>query len=325
METLGEARVPLTDTESPAAGLPLTSSGLQIGHERLKRVHATLEPYLYISPALVLLGVFTFAPFLFAFYLAFTDWNLITPDFNIVWFDNFSRLISDDRFGRAVRNTLYFTLVSVPLQMALALGVALLLNAAIRLRSLFRSIYFLPVIVPVTVVAIIWLFIFAPSFGILNFLLTEIGLPAPGWFSDPNWAMPAIIILAVWTNFGFHVVIFLAGLQSIPTDLINAAYVDGANRWQAFWRVTFPLLAPTTFFVLVISIIGAFQVYQTVVLTTEGRPASATTVIVFELYRNAFEFFNMGYAASIAIVLFAIIFTLTILQFRFVNPRIYYR
>jgi multiple sugar transport system permease protein len=284
-----------------------------------------LEPYLYLSPALLLFGVFTFAPLIFAFYLALTDWDLIASNYDFVWFDNFIRLATDHRFIRAVKNTIYFSGVTVPVQMALALTIAVLLNARIRLRSLFRAIYFTPVLVPVTVAAIIWLFIFSPSFGIMNYLLEQIGLPGPAWFSDAKWAMPAIMILAVWQNFGYHTIIFLAGLQSIPQDLVEAAHIDGASKWQAFWRITFPLLAPTTFLVLVISVIGSFQVYQTVVLTTGGSPAGATTVIVFELYRNAFEFFNMGYAAAMAVVLFLVIFLLTLLQFKFINPRIHYR
>ena len=312
----------------PGVTIPKSSGELSIGAALTQQVLAigrVLEPYLYLAPALLIFGVFMFAPLIFAFYLALTDWDLIASSYNIVWFDNFIRLASDPRFTRAVKNTVYFSVVTVPAQMALALTVALLLNANIRLRSFFRASYFMPVLVPVTVSAIIWMFIFSPSFGIMNYLLSQIGLSEPEWFSDPKWAMPAIMILAVWQNFGYHTIIFLAGLQSIPEELVEAAYIDGANKWQALWRVTFPLLAPTTFLVLVISVIGGFQIYQTVVLTTGGGPAGATTVIVFELYRNAFEFFNMGYAAAMAVVLFLLIFSLTLLQFKFINPRIYYR
>ena len=290
----------------------------------LKLDMRVLEPYLYLMPAFLIFGVFMFAPLIFAFYLALTDWDLISSNYDIVWFENFVRLATDDRFGRAVKNTVYFSMVTVPVQMVLALTLALLLNERIRLRSFFRAIYFAPVLVPVTVTAIIWMFIFSPSFGIMNYLLEQVGLPGPAWFSDPKWAMPAIMILAVWQNFGYHTIIFLAGLQSIPQTLVEAAYVDGASKWQAFWRITFSLLAPTTFLVLIISVIGSFQVYQTVVLTTEGGPVGATTVIVFELYRHAFEFFNMGYAATMAVTLFLLIFSLTLLQFKFINPRVHY-
>jgi multiple sugar transport system permease protein len=200
-----------------------------------------------------------------------------------------------------------------------------LLNSKIKLRSFFRGIYFLPVIVPITVAAIVWMFIFSPSFGVLNYLLSLIGIEKIGWLSDPKWALPALMILAVWQNFGYFTVIFLSGLQTISDDLLEAAEIDGANRWKRFWNVTFPLLTPTTFLVLIMSIIGGFQVYQTVVLTTGGGPAGSTNVIVFELYRTAFEYFDMGYASAMAYVLFAILFILTLIQFKFIGSKVHYQ
>ena len=292
---------------------------------RVKVIFQILEPYIYISPALIIFTVFVFVPLIFSIYLSFTNWDLISKGADFIWFKNYLRLANNKNFWNAVKNTVYFTIGIVPTQMALALISALLLNTKIKLKSLFRSIYFLPVIVPITVTAIVWMFIFSPSFGILNYILGSIGLPQPGWLYDPLWALPALIVLAVWTNFGYFTVIFLAGLQSIPSEMIEAAQVDGANKWQSFWKIIFPLLSPTTFLVLIMSVIGGFQIYQTVVLTTEGGPAGATNVIVYELYRTAFEYFDMGYASAMATLLFFLLFSLTLIQFKVVGSRVHYQ
>lgn len=291
---------------------------------KIKKITCFLEPYLFLLPAFAIFIGFMFIPLLVTLFLSFTDWDMITS-MKFVGFDNYIRLTSNKIFIRAIKTTALFTLGIVPTQMALALIVALLLNTKIKLRSFFRGIYFLPVIVPITVAAIIWMFIFSPSFGILNYLLGLIGIEKIGWLSDPNWALPALMNLAIWQNFGYFTVIFLAGLQSISGELLEAAEIDGANRWKRFWHITFPLLSPTTFLVLIMSIIGGFQVYQTVVLTTGGGPAGATNVIVFELYRTAFEYFDMGYASAMAYVLFAILFTLTLIQFKFLGSKVHYQ
>lgn len=290
----------------------------------LTKTPGAIAPYLYVLPALSVLVLFTLVPLAYTFYLSTTSWDLISPAKHFVGAANYQRLLQDQRFGQAFWNTSCFAAGTVPTQIALALGAALLLNTQIRLRGLFRAAFFLPVIVPIMVVTIVWLFIFSPSFGILNYLLSLVGLPPLGWLSDPHWALPALMIMTIWKNFGYHTVIFLAGLQGIPLELLEAAYIDGANRWQGFWKITFPLLGPTTFLVLIMSLIGSFQVYETVVLTTNGGPAGATTVIVFELYQNAFVFFNMGYAAAMTYVLLAFLFVLTLLQFRTIGTRIYY-
>jgi multiple sugar transport system permease protein len=290
----------------------------------VNEIFQILEPYIYLAPAFIIFTVFIFVPLVFSIYLSFTNWDLISKGADFIWFNNYLRLAHNKNFWGAVKNTIYFTIGIVPAQIALALISALLLNTKVKFKSLFRSIYFLPVIVPITVTAIVWLFIFSPSYGILNYLIGIVGLPQPRWLYDPVWALPALIVLAVWTNFGYFTVIFLAGLQSIPREMIEAAEIDGANKWQSFWKITFPLLSPTTFLVLIMSIIGGFQIYQTVVLTTEGGPAGATNVIVYELYRTAFEYFDMGYASAMATLLFFLLFSLTLFQFRVVGSRVHY-
>ncbi len=283
-----------------------------------------IEPYLYLAPALLVFLCFTYIPLVITVYMSFTNWDMITkPKF--VGMRNYIRMFNDKNFRIALKNTAVFTLGIVPSQMALALLTAVLLNAKIKLRNFFRGVFFLPVIVPITVAATVWMFIFSPSYGVLNYLLGKFGMPAIGWLSDPKTALPSLMILAVWQNFGYFTVIFLSGLQSIPGELLEAAELDGANNWQRFWHITFPLLGPSTFLVMIMSIIGGFQVYQTVVLTTEGGPAGSTNVIVFQIYRTAFEYLKMGYASAMAVMLFIILFLLTLFQFKFVGGKVHYQ
>lgn len=284
----------------------------------------SIVPYLYLLPAFMIFAVFMIIPLFTATALSFTNWDLIT-DIEFIGIRNYVRLYSDKTFGRALTNTAYFSIGTVPIQMALALITAMLLNSKIMLKSFFRGLYFLPVLVPVTVAAFVWMFIFSPSFGLLNFLLGLMGLERIGWLSDPNWAMPALIIMSVWQNFGYHTVIYLAGLQNIPTELIEAAEIDGANSWMRFWKIVFPLLSPTTFLVLVMSIIGGFQVFQIVQITTGGGPVGSTNVVVFHLYRTAFEYFDMGYATAMTLIVFIIILILTILQIKVVGSKVHYQ
>jgi multiple sugar transport system permease protein len=290
----------------------------------LRKALRAIEPYLYLAPAFIIFTCFMFIPLGFSLFLSLNKWDMISP-MRFVGLDNYVRLFNDKSFWLAASNTLLFTVGIVPAQMALALGIALLLNSRVYLKGLLRSIYFLPVIVPITVAATVWLFIFSPSYGILNYLLGLLGITPIRWLTDPVYALPALMILAVWQNFGYFTVIFLSGLQSIPEELLEAASIDGANKWQQFLKITFPLLSPTTFLVLIMSVIGGFQIYQTVVLTTGGGPAGATDVIVFHLYRTAFEYFDMGYASSMSYLLFTFLFLLTLIQFRVVGSRVHYR
>ena len=233
--------------------------------------------------------------------------------------DSYRRLIHDDRFGRAVINTAYFTFASIPLTMALGLGVAILLNQQIRARGLFRTMYYLPVITPFVVASIIWKWIYNADYGFLNYYLQQTGIVDHPilWLSDKDLAMPAVIAMNVWKGIGFDMVVYLAGLQAIPEELYEAAKVDGASAWQRFWRVTLPLLSPTTIFLIVIGVINSFQVFTQIFVMTNGGPVDRTTTVVYYMYLTAFKFFEMGYATAIAYALFAMIFVFTLLQLRF--------
>jgi len=276
-------------------------------------------PYFFLAPALGTLLIFFFLPVAAAFLMSFTDFDIYSlgnlKRARIILFGNYSHLLSDPLFWKVLLNTAYYAGGTVPLVVVLSLALALALNGPIRGRVALRTLYFMPVVSSTVAVAMVWRWIYAP-FGAVNALLTRLGLPAIPWLVSPTWAMPAVIGMSVWQNLGYSMVIFLAGLQGIPRHLYDAAAVDGATGWQRFWRITLPLLSPTTFFVLVMALISSFQVFGQVYMLTEGGPAYATSTIVFYIYEKAFLSLHMGYASALAWVLFAIIFLLTLAQVR---------
>jgi len=287
---------------------------LSNSYRRRQRNEAALA-YLFLLPTLLGLLLFTIGPVIAGFLISFTNWNIFLPP-QWVGFDNYTFLFTQDLPRKVFANTLYYTLINVPLNMTLALAVALLLNLQLRGVAFYRAIYFLPVISSTVAAALIWNWLYSPNFGPINYGLSAIGISGPPWLASTTWAMPAVILMSVWKGFGINMLIFLAGLQGIPQELLEASMIDGANRWQRFWRVTWPLLTPTTFFVLVISCIASFQVFEQVYVMTEGGPAYATTVLGLFIYLNAFRYNNMGYAAAVAYLLFALILVITLVQFR---------
>lgn len=279
--------------------------------------------YLFLLPTLIGLALFTVGPVVAGFVISFTNWNiLLAPQW--VGLDNYRALVSLDLPRKVLGNTLYYTLLNVPLNMALALGVALVLNRQLRWTSFYRAVYFLPVVSSTVAASLIWTWLYSPNFGPINYFLGLVGISGPPWLGSTTWAMPAVIIMSVWKGFGTNMLIFLAGLQGMPQEVQEAAMIDGANRWQRFWRVTWPLLTPTTFFVLIISCIVSFQVFEQVFVMTNGGPAYATTVLGLFIYLNAFRYNNMGYAAAAAYVLFALTLAFTLAQFRFQGRWTYY-
>jgi ABC-type sugar transport system permease subunit len=280
----------------------------------------TTAAWSFIAPSLVLLLVFSAAPLLFAFYLSFHGWNLLEPAKPFVGLGHYIELAGDGLFWNAAKNTAIYALY-VPLTMACALGVAILLNRRIKGVALLRAIFFLPYITSFVAISIVWQWMYDPNFGIFNWVLGLFGLGPFPWLNSPSTALMALIILAVWIHIGFQMIIFLAGLQAIPNELYEAAMIDGAGPWRRFWRITLPMLKPTTFFVLVTSIIGSFQVFTFVYVMTEGGPLHATDVIVYHIYQNAWQFLRMGYASAMSWVLFAVIFVITLIQFRLLGRR----
>jgi multiple sugar transport system permease protein len=270
---------------------------------------------LFLLPGLSGLLLFTLLPILASLVLTLFEWDLLTPP-RFVGLGNFTRLLADAEFWAALRHTLTFIVGYLPLVLVLGLAVALALNAPLRGIGFIRTAFFLPVVSSWVAVALLWSWLFNPRYGLVNYALSLLGLPQPGWLFDPSWAMPAIILTSVWKDLGFVVVLFLAGLQAIPGDYYEAASLDGAGRWQQLRAITLPLLAPTTFFVTIISLINSFQVFDQVWVMTEGGPAGATTVLVERVVRHAFSYGEMGYAATISWAIFALIFAVTLVQLR---------
>jgi len=268
--------------------------------------------------------MFVIFPLFFSFYLSFHKWNMFSSESVFVGFENYGSLIRSSEFWMVLKNTLIYTLGTVPLNMALALLVAYFLNKKIAGKRILRTAFFTPVIMSSVAAAVIWRWVYEPNFGLLNYLLSWFGIPAINWLNDPTAAMFALIMMGVWKTLGVNMVLFSAGLQGIPEHYYEAAEIDGAGKWQRFWSITLPLLSPTTFFILVMSVIGSFQVFDTVYVLTSGGPLGTTKVLVFYLYEHAFKFFEMGYASAVAYLLFAIIFVLTMLQTKYFKGSVHY-
>ena len=288
-----------------------------------KGFRKTIWVAIFLLPSLTGLILFTAIPILASLGLTTFEWDLLTaPQF--VGLGNFQRLLKDDNFWRALLNTIYFIVTYIPLVMIFAMAVAVVLNQKLKGIVFFRAAFFIPVVSAWVAVALMWRWIFNPQFGIFNYLLSLIGITGPAWLFDPQWAMPAIVIASVWKDIGFVMIMLLAGLQGIPEVYYEAASIDGSNRWQQFRNITFPLLSPTIFFALIISLINSFQVFDQVWIMTEGGPAGATTVLVEQVVKNAFSYSRMGYASAISWVLFLLVFGATAIQTRMQNRWVHY-
>ena len=279
---------------------------------------------LFLSPTLIVFGVFVLFPVLFSFYLSFQQWNMFSAGTTYIGLANYSNIIGNPEFWMVLKNTFVYTLGTVPLNMALSLIIAFYLNKKLAGKRFLRTAFFAPVIMSSVAAAVIWRWVYEPNFGLLNTVLGWFHIPAINWLNDPTAAMFALIVMGVWKTFGVNMVLFSAGLQGIPDHYYEAAELDGAGRWGRFWYITIPLLSPTTFFVLVMSVIGSFQVFDTVYVLTSGGPLGTTKVLVFYLYEHAFKFFDMGYASAVAYLMFAIVFILTLLQTKYLKRSIHY-
>ena len=277
--------------------------------------------WLFLAPALILIAVFFFIPVAAALLLSFTDFDIYAVgDFDnarFIGLQNYGRLLRDPLFWTALKNTLYFALVGGPLTVLVSLGAALLVNARlVRFKGLFRTIYFAPVVTTLVAVAVVWRYLLHARYGLLNYGMERIGLEPIDWLGDPTWSMPAIILLSVWKNFGYNMIIFIAGLQNIPDELYEAAHIDGAGGWRRFWHITMPMLGPTFVFVGVITMIGYFQLFAEPYVMTQGGPLKSTLSVVLLMYEEGFRWWRMGYAAAIAFILFLIILAATLIQLR---------
>lgn len=286
--------------------------------KRQRKIREALIAYSFIAPNFIGFAVFTLGPICFAFALAFMHWDGSNP-IEYAGLENFWKLFGDKAFKAAFWNTIIYTIFVVPFTLVCSLGLAILLNQKIFGRDFFRTIAFFPYVASLVAVAVVWNMLFNPEFGPVNMALYNLGMDPknlPGWSADKDWAMVTIIMFSVWKSMGYFMVIYLAGLQGISAELYEAAEIDGANGWQKFWRITLPQLAPTTFFVSVMLTIQSFKVFDQIFLITQGGPGTSTLVLVYHIYNEAFISWDLGYSSMVALVLFVLVLTITIVQFR---------
>ncbi len=290
-----------------------------------RRLLANLEAYAFLLPAAAVLAAFHFFPIIYAFFVSLLQWNLIDPVRPYVGWGNYAQLLQDPKFLTALGNTTYYSIVSIAIALPLALLFAILLNRKLSGMSWYRTAFFVPYVTSLAAAAIVWQWLYHPDqFGLLNYLIGKVGIPPQQWLLAPSQAMPAMIAVAIWSGLGRDIVIFLAGLQNIAADYYEAAQLDGANSWQSFRHITLPLLSPTTYFLLVISMIGALKVFALPLFLTGGGPLQRTFTIVYSIYQQGFQYFRMGYASAQAYTLFALIFIITMLQRRVLAGRVHY-
>jgi len=284
----------------------------------------TINGLLFASPWILGLALFWVYPILASFYYSFTEYNAIqTPTW--VGLQNFRDLFADDLFWTAAYNTLWFAVISIPLAIITSFGLALLLNMNIRGRLIYRTIYFLPTLVPSVALALVWIYLFNPATGLVNVPFDWLGVRGPCWNACAAWSRPTMVLLALWV-IGGQVVLYLAGLQDVPQELYDAAAVDGANAWRRFWAVTLPMMTPVIFYHLVTSVIGAFQFFEIPFIMTGGTGAPSNTLLFYSIYlfKNAFAYFKMGYASAMAWIMFVAILAITLIIFRSARHWVYY-
>ena len=276
----------------------------------------------FVAPALLVITVFFFLPVLAALAMSLTDFDIYAladlGNQRFVGLQNYGRLLHTPVFWRALGNTLYFVAAGVPLSIAASLGAALLLHSPLaRFKPFFRTALFAPVVTTLVAVAVIWRYLFSTRYGLLNYALGGLGIDPIDWLGDPHWAMPAIIVFATWKNFGYNMIILLAGLQSIPQDLYEAARIDGASTWRQLVSVTLPLLMPVLSLVSILTIAGYFQLFAEPYVMTQGGPLQSTVSVLYFMYEEGFKWWNLGSASAVAFLLFLIIFGITMLQLRY--------
>ncbi|PFG19591.1 carbohydrate ABC transporter permease [Serinibacter salmoneus] len=264
-----------------------------------------------VTPSLIHIGIFTTIPVIATFVLGFTDYNVLGSP-NWIWFDNYVEIFQDPVFRKATWNTIVYTFWTVPVSMAIALVIAVALNTGLKLQKWYRTAFFLPQVTATVAIAMVWLWIFNPQQGLLNAFLGLFGIPGQAWLVDPEWALWSVILVGAWQGIGIKMLIYIASLQNVDESLYEAASMDGASTVRKFFAITVPMLKPATFFVLVISIINAFQVFDQIYVLTNGGPANATTMMTYEVYRAAFEKFRMGLASAQSVVLFAFLLVMTL-------------
>jgi len=288
----------------------------------LSRFHLTERRREYIAflffilPNMTLLAVWTFWPFFHSLYLSLTNWNLLKPEWDMVWLENYARLLKSPEFWQITKNSLIFAFGTVSVKLALSLALAVLLNQWLVARGLWRLIIFSPHITTTAAMALVWSAMYAPRFGIFANLFSQLGLKFPSVLSDTKLVLPALMLVAIWKGLGFSTVVFLAALQSVERPLKEAAAIDGANAWQSFWNVSFPAISPMTYFLIITGLIGAFKTFDVVAVMTGGGPSNASNLYVYQIYREAFGYQHFGFSSALAVILFIVLMVFTYAQTR---------
>ncbi|MBN3524021.1 carbohydrate ABC transporter permease [Paenibacillus apiarius] len=292
---------------------------------RRRRLWESIRPYLYIGPALVFLTLFFYYPMLSVFTLSFFDWTLLDLS-NRSWYGlaNYSELFQDPDFAHVLANTAIYTVATVGLGLLLALLLALWLNRSSRRFGLLQGMLFSPHIISLVSISILWLWIMDPQYGLLNTILDAIGVSGLKWLADPSTALPSLILVALWKGVGYNMIVLIAGLQSIPREIHEAAMLDNVSRWRVTWRITIPLLSPSLFFLLIMNTISSFQVFDTISIMTQGGPVNSTNMLVYYIYEQGMDFFNGGYAAAGSVVLLAAVGLVTLAHFALLSRRVHY-
>lgn len=282
--------------------------------------------YRFVAPAALLMLAFTLAPVALVALISLTDWQLGADSLAFVGLANYAELLQDRVFWKSLRNTFTYVAIYVPASLLLALPLALAVEASGRLRGFYRTLFFLPVTTTFVAMAVVWEFLLHPDFGLVNVLLAMVGVPRENWLAEPDTVLVALAAIGLWLRLGFYMVLFIAGLRSIPRELYEAAEIDGATgAWRRFRLVTWPLLGPTTLFVAVIALIQSFQVFETVAVLTRGGPSKSSEVLLYTMYTEGFSFLRTGYASAITVVFMLIVFAITIAKTRFLDARVHYR
>jgi ABC-type sugar transport system permease subunit len=292
-------------------------------HDRFHR--GRLSPYLYLFPSLLLLGVFTYYPILYSLWVSFMRWDIFSPKPVFCGIENYAALFRDPVFWLVMKNTLVYTVGTIPITMALALIMAILLNERIGwMRGVYRAACFYPTMVPAAAAGMLWVWLLNPGIGLVNYYLRKLGVPTVEWLYDMKWALPALMLVSIWKNFGYYMLIYLAGLQAIPGELYESADIEGASFWARIRYITVPLLGPTTVFVVIVSVINSFQVFDLSHVMTQGGPADRTNVLVYYIYQNAFRFWNMGQASALTVIFVALLLIIIMTTMRSLEKRVHY-
>ena len=282
-----------------------------------------MRPYLMVAPAMAVFGVFILYPIFYMIYLSFFDWNLI-GEMKYIGLENYTDMLSDKDFWQVLGNSVYYMVMVVIFQMILSLLLAAYLNRNTRVNRILQSIAFTPYITSMVSVAFIWMWLMDSDYGLLNYLLSLIGLGPVGWLSDPKVAMNSLVLVSVWKGLGYNTIIIISAMQSVPGYLYEAAALDKTPRWKAFWKITLPMISPTLFFLALMNIIAALKVFETVNIMTQGGPMNSTNTLVYNIYQYGFDYFKIGYASALGVALMVVIGFFTLIYFRVLSKRVYY-